>query len=108
MPGELLSAQNIVQFVKKAAEFGGGKIHITVNNAGFTWDGVIVRHFSALLLPVRDYFFVPSRQTYCRSRVPILLAKKSNHSAFYLLVGILTREVGLGPIPEADSEIVDE
>jgi hypothetical protein len=27
--------------VKKSAEFGGGKIHIIVNNAGFTWDGVI-------------------------------------------------------------------
>lgn len=27
--------------MKKAAEFGQGKIHIIVNNAGFTWDGVI-------------------------------------------------------------------
>ena len=27
--------------VKKAAEFGGGKIHYIVNNAGYTWDGVI-------------------------------------------------------------------
>ena len=25
----------------RAAEFGGGKIHVIVNNAGFTWDGVI-------------------------------------------------------------------
>lgn len=27
--------------VQKAAEFGNGKIHIIVNNAGYTWDGVI-------------------------------------------------------------------
>lgn len=27
--------------MKRAAEFGNGKIHIIVNNAGFTWDGVI-------------------------------------------------------------------
>lgn len=27
--------------MKKTAEFGKGKIHIIVNNAGFTWDGVI-------------------------------------------------------------------
>ena len=27
--------------VKKAADFGNGKIHIIVNNAGYTWDGVI-------------------------------------------------------------------
>lgn len=27
--------------VAKAAEFGNGKIHIIVNNAGYTWDGVI-------------------------------------------------------------------
>lgn len=31
----------IENLVKQAAEFGGGKIHIIVNNAGFTWDGVI-------------------------------------------------------------------
>jgi 3-oxoacyl-[acyl-carrier protein] reductase len=27
--------------VKQAADFGNGKIHIIVNNAGYTWDGVI-------------------------------------------------------------------
>jgi 3-oxoacyl-[acyl-carrier protein] reductase len=27
--------------VKRAAEFGNGKLHIIVNNAGFTWDAVI-------------------------------------------------------------------
>lgn len=37
----MLNAQYIDELVKKAAEFGRGKIHIIVNNAGFTWDGVI-------------------------------------------------------------------
>jgi 3-oxoacyl-[acyl-carrier protein] reductase len=31
----------INDLVTKAAEFGEGKIHIIVNNAGYTWDGVI-------------------------------------------------------------------
>jgi len=39
--GDLLNDQYIVDLVKQAAEFGNGKIHIIVNNAGFTWDGVI-------------------------------------------------------------------
>jgi 3-oxoacyl-[acyl-carrier protein] reductase len=39
--GDLLNDQYLVELVKKAAEFGNGKIHIIVNNAGFTWDGVI-------------------------------------------------------------------
>ncbi|MCJ1277398.1 hypothetical protein MMC21_005210 [Puttea exsequens] len=41
VPGDMLNADYIDELVKKAAEFGGGKIHIIVNNAGFTWDGVI-------------------------------------------------------------------
>ena len=41
MSGDMLNAQDIDDLVKKAAEFGGGKIHIIVNNAGFTWDGTI-------------------------------------------------------------------
>ncbi|KAM0795032.1 hypothetical protein BDR22DRAFT_883247 [Usnea florida] len=41
IPGDMSNAQYIDELVKKAAEFGGGKIHIIVNNAGFTWDGVI-------------------------------------------------------------------
>ncbi len=41
IPGDMLNSQYIDELVKKAAEFGGGKIHIIVNNAGFTWDGVI-------------------------------------------------------------------
>ena len=40
IPGDMLNAQHIDELVKKSAEFGGGKIHIIVNNAGFTWDGV--------------------------------------------------------------------
>ena len=40
IPGDMLNAEYIDELVKKSAEFGGGKIHIIVNNAGFTWDGV--------------------------------------------------------------------
>ncbi|KAJ5158469.1 uncharacterized protein N7500_008120 [Penicillium coprophilum] len=44
--GDVLDSNYITDLVKKTAEFGNGKIHIIVNNAGFTWDGVIhkVRH----------------------------------------------------------------
>ncbi|KAI5360501.1 Putative short-chain dehydrogenase/reductase SDR, NAD(P)-binding domain superfamily [Septoria linicola] len=41
VPGDILNDQYIKDLVKKAAEFGGGKIHVIINNAGFTWDGVI-------------------------------------------------------------------
>ena len=41
IPGDMLDAAYIDVLVKKSAEFGEGKIHIIVNNAGFTWDGVI-------------------------------------------------------------------
>ena len=41
VPGDMLNAKYIDELVKKSAEFGRGKIHIIVNNAGFTWDGVI-------------------------------------------------------------------
>jgi len=41
IPGDMLNDQYINELVKKAAEFGNGKIHIIVNNAGYTWDGVI-------------------------------------------------------------------
>ena len=37
----MLDSEYINELVKKSAEFGGGKIHIIVNNAGFTWDGVM-------------------------------------------------------------------
>ncbi|KAK4041393.1 hypothetical protein C8A01DRAFT_34591 [Parachaetomium inaequale] len=39
--GDLLKDECITELVKKAAAFGNGKIHILVNNAGFTWDAVI-------------------------------------------------------------------
>lgn len=39
--GDMLDDKYLENLVKKAAEFGGGKLHIIVNNAGYTWDGVI-------------------------------------------------------------------
>lgn len=41
IPGDMLNDAYINELVKKTADFGNGKIHIIVNNAGFTWDGVI-------------------------------------------------------------------
>lgn len=41
IPGDMLDDKYIHELVKKTAEFGNGKIHIIVNNAGYTWDGVI-------------------------------------------------------------------
>ncbi|KAI9148067.1 3-oxoacyl-(acyl carrier protein) reductase [Paramyrothecium foliicola] len=41
VPGDILKPEYVDELVAKAAEFGGGKIHIIVNNAGYTWDGVI-------------------------------------------------------------------
>jgi 3-oxoacyl-[acyl-carrier protein] reductase len=51
--GDITDANYINELVKRTAEFGGGKIHIIVNNAGFTWDGVIhkvCRRFLSLFL----------------------------------------------------------
>lgn len=41
VPGDVMDKSYFDVLVKKAAEFGDGKIHIIVNNAGYTWDGVI-------------------------------------------------------------------
>ncbi|KAF2226254.1 3-oxoacyl-reductase [Elsinoe ampelina] len=41
VPADMLSDSDITNLVSRAADFGSGKIHIIVNNAGFTWDGVI-------------------------------------------------------------------
>lgn len=42
MPGDVLDAAYADELVARAAAFGGrGRIHIIVNNAGYTWDGVI-------------------------------------------------------------------
>jgi 3-oxoacyl-[acyl-carrier protein] reductase len=58
VPGDLLNDAYITDLVKRTAEFGNGKIHIIVNNAGFTWDGVIHKvspcpAHRALLTPAR-------------------------------------------------------
>lgn len=54
--GDILDGDYVTDLVKKAADFGNGKIHIIVNNAGFTWDGVIHkvrrhRHGTYIALP---------------------------------------------------------
>lgn len=41
VPGDIMSPEYIQTLISKAASFGNGKIHIIVNNAGYTWDGVI-------------------------------------------------------------------
>ncbi|KAI3332623.1 3-oxoacyl-reductase [Ustulina deusta] len=41
VPGDVLDGAYHASLVARAAEFGGGKLHILVNNAGYTWDGVI-------------------------------------------------------------------
>ncbi|KAI8945635.1 short-chain dehydrogenase [Xylaria longipes] len=41
IPGDVLDTAYQTSLIKQAAEFGGGKLHILVNNAGYTWDGVI-------------------------------------------------------------------
>ncbi len=50
--GDLLKDECIKELVKKAAEFGNGKIHIIVNNAGFTWDAVIHKACPPVPLPL--------------------------------------------------------
>ncbi|TQS31626.1 hypothetical protein Golomagni_08087, partial [Golovinomyces magnicellulatus] len=41
VPGDIMNAEYIKKLISEAAAFGNGKIHIIVNNAGYTWDGVI-------------------------------------------------------------------
>jgi 3-oxoacyl-[acyl-carrier protein] reductase len=55
VPGDLLNDTYITELVKRAAEFGNGKIHIIVNNAGFTWDGVIHKVRPPPLFPSRAF-----------------------------------------------------
>jgi len=45
----MLDDKYLESLVKQAAEFGNGKIHIIVNNAGYTWDGVIHKVSSIIL-----------------------------------------------------------
>ncbi len=62
--GDILSDDYINDLVKKSAEFGGGKIHIIVNNAGFTWDGVIHKVGPALPHDCQTLLLIPpDRQT---------------------------------------------
>jgi len=42
-PGDVTDPAYFPVPVEKAVEFGNGKIHIIVNNAGYTWDGVLHR-----------------------------------------------------------------
>ncbi|KAL1907789.1 hypothetical protein Sste5344_006416 [Sporothrix stenoceras] len=39
--GDITNKESIASLVKQAAEFGDGKIHIIVNNAGYAWDDSI-------------------------------------------------------------------
>jgi NAD(P)-dependent dehydrogenase (short-subunit alcohol dehydrogenase family) len=41
VPGDMLDAEYIKVLVKKAAEFGNGKIHIIVNNAGLVFQHLV-------------------------------------------------------------------
>ncbi|RAH87216.1 NAD(P)-binding protein [Aspergillus japonicus CBS 114.51] len=41
IPGDLTDETYLTTLIQQTAAFGNGKIHILVNNAGFTWDGVI-------------------------------------------------------------------
>lgn len=60
--GDILDEKYIAELVRKAAEFGNGKIHAIVNNAGFTWDGVVHKVYSfspffACMIYIYIYFF---------------------------------------------------
>jgi 3-oxoacyl-[acyl-carrier protein] reductase len=39
--GDITNNDDISNLVQKAVDFGGGKLHIIVNNAGFAWDDPI-------------------------------------------------------------------
>jgi hypothetical protein len=58
VPGDMLDDAYLKTLIEKTAEFGEGKIHIIVNNAGFTWDGVIHKvcllPFYLLINPLSD------------------------------------------------------
>ncbi|PHH65059.1 hypothetical protein CDD81_3457 [Ophiocordyceps australis] len=43
VPGDITSPTYPEELVAAAAKFGGGKLHILINNAGYTWDAVIHR-----------------------------------------------------------------
>jgi len=68
----MLDDKYLDSLVKQAAEFGNGKIHIIVNNAGYTWDGVIhkVSNTSSRRSPLTK------RR---RRRAPLSSAKETHH-----------------------------
>ncbi|TVY28691.1 3-oxoacyl-[acyl-carrier-protein] reductase 3-like protein, partial [Lachnellula hyalina] len=39
--GDIMNNEDISNLVQKATEFGGGKLHIIINNAGYAWDDPI-------------------------------------------------------------------
>ncbi|PHH83914.1 hypothetical protein CDD83_2801 [Cordyceps sp. RAO-2017] len=43
VPGDMLDAAYVEALVGRAAAFGDGQLDVIVNNAGYTWDGVIHR-----------------------------------------------------------------
>lgn len=49
--GDILDSAYHKSLVEKAAQFGQGKIHILVNNAGYTWDAVIHKVSAFCLSP---------------------------------------------------------
>ena len=62
----MLDAKHIDELVKKAAEFGGGKIHIIVNNAGFTWDAVIHKVSNTKRLLQHGEMLAKTKDNVCR------------------------------------------
>ena len=58
-PGDMLDDKYLEALVKQAAEFGNGKIHIIVNNAGYTWDGVIHKVSHQSINPSNAYRIPP-------------------------------------------------
>ena len=64
--GDVTNQTYIDHLVKQAAEFGNGKIHIIINNAGFTWDAVIhkVWDISNLLNSLVECWAVCSIQSF--------------------------------------------
>jgi 3-oxoacyl-[acyl-carrier protein] reductase len=78
--GDLLNDAHIPELVKKAAEFGNGKLHIIVNNAGFTWDGVIHRVRGPSAIDCNIFTDLDNRQL-ISSGIPCLLFTARRHSS---------------------------
>jgi 3-oxoacyl-[acyl-carrier protein] reductase len=61
VPGDITDASTTRQLVQEAAKFGNGKLHILVNNAGYTWDAVVHKVNSSVHLGL--FSLVNFRQT---------------------------------------------